>query len=247
MFDSNSCVLVIEASMPQASVALYDKGTLVASSSWKAERSHNARIFDALDALGISRGNTSSEKDTSAASSPASSRMSSYVPDWILVGSGPGSYSGIRVALAVADGLALIYGARVVALPSWEAMAPLCPGDYAVLTDARRQSWALGRISEATLVEPLIIESATDMTAHLDALRREGIPLLSSESEEKLSAQGWDFVHGDVAPSADALFRAWLAKSPTQRETLAFTPPSPFYVRDPHITPAKPKGRPSHL
>lgn len=58
----------------------------------------------------------------------------------VVVGLGPGSYTGLRVAAATALGLALGNGAELVGVPSFEALAlrKLAPGDVGdVLVDAR--------------------------------------------------------------------------------------------------------------
>lgn len=68
----------------------------------------------------------------------------------IVVGSGPGSYGGIRVALAVADGLSLVHGSRVAAFSSWNGLgihAPLA----CVMSDARRGGWAWARVTAGVL------------------------------------------------------------------------------------------------
>lgn len=61
-------------------------------------------------------------------------------PDWIAVGLGPGSYTGLRVGIATALGLAEGSGAQLVGVPSVEALAwrLLAPGEIgAVVLDAR--------------------------------------------------------------------------------------------------------------
>jgi tRNA threonylcarbamoyladenosine biosynthesis protein TsaB len=58
----------------------------------------------------------------------------------VVVGLGPGSYTGLRVASATALGLALGSGAALVGVPSFEALAygALAPGEDAdILVDAR--------------------------------------------------------------------------------------------------------------
>lgn len=60
----------------------------------------------------------------------------------IVVGSGPGSYGGIRVALAVADGLSLVHGSRVAAFSSWNGLGIHAP---AGLRDVGRPPRRLGR------------------------------------------------------------------------------------------------------
>ncbi len=59
----------------------------------------------------------------------------------VVAGTGPGSYTGLRVALATASGLARALGAELVGAPGFAALAAeaLRPGEEGVITlDARR-------------------------------------------------------------------------------------------------------------
>lgn len=65
--------------------------------------------------------------------------------DRIAVGSGPGSFTGLRVGIAIAQGLSEGLEIPLVAIPSLRAMALAAPadlpGDRCVLADARRGEW----------------------------------------------------------------------------------------------------------
>lgn len=121
-------LLVLETSCVQSSVAAWSGESLLCQAAWRAERNHSSAIFKAvrqvLDAL---EGRRLKE---------------------IVVGSGPGAYSGIRVALAVADGLSLVHGSRVAAFSSWNGLG-LHHGEACVMSDARRGGWTWGRLETA--------------------------------------------------------------------------------------------------
>ncbi|MBB4010741.1 tRNA (adenosine(37)-N6)-threonylcarbamoyltransferase complex dimerization subunit type 1 TsaB [Niveibacterium umoris] len=66
--------------------------------------------------------------------------------DGIVVGSGPGSFTGVRVACAVAQGLGVAAGVPVIPVLSIDALASTCAGDFVLaLLDARMEEvyWAI--------------------------------------------------------------------------------------------------------
>src|SRR2546428_4459470 len=70
----------------------------------------------------------------------------------IVVGLGPGSYAGARIAISAAIGLQSSSGARLLGLPSICALATEA-NEYCVLGDARRQSLFFARIDANEIVE----------------------------------------------------------------------------------------------
>lgn len=106
-----------------ALAAVDDAGDLVAEVSTHVGREHAARL----------------PLDLAAMLEKAGSRPADVVK--IRVGIGPGSYTGIRVAIAAAKGLARALGAELAGVSSFVglAAAALEPGASAVVTlDARR-------------------------------------------------------------------------------------------------------------
>ncbi|MGN0854362.1 MAG: tRNA (adenosine(37)-N6)-threonylcarbamoyltransferase complex dimerization subunit type 1 TsaB [Kiritimatiellia bacterium] len=75
-------------------------------------------------------------------------------PDRIVVGTGPGSFAGIRAALAFAQGYAIGSGCAVLGLPSPCACAPT-EGPSAVVGDARRGLFWLALFDGTRLVRPI--------------------------------------------------------------------------------------------
>ncbi len=206
-------ILALECSQPQASLCIADaEGKLLYSAAWQAERNHDAHLFPALqqamDALG---------------GAPLS---------LILVGAGPGSYGGVRVALAAAVGIATVTGARTVTVGSWDALAAAAGERACIISDARRGGWTLrhadGRIDVLS-------------TAELQAVQAAGSRLLSIETADELSARGITVEAGGLTPVAEGLVRTWLALTPARQEELEARAPEPIYVRPPHITAAKRK------
>lgn len=98
-------LLAIETSTPQSSVALGEGRDVVASSSQVDRRGHTAFIVAALDFCFDQAGWRPEELDA------------------IAVDVGPGLFTGIRVGLATAQGLAAALGVPLVPLSSLDALA----------------------------------------------------------------------------------------------------------------------------
>ena len=73
-------------------------------------------------------------------------------PDTIIVGLGPGSYAGTRIAISAAIGLQVSSGARLIGFPSICAMESNAE-EYSVIGDARRKSFFFARIRANNMVQ----------------------------------------------------------------------------------------------
>ena len=210
-------LLVLETSCVQSSVAAWSGESLLCQAAWRAERNHSSAIFKAvrqvLDAL---EGRRLKE---------------------IVVGSGPGAYGGIRVALAVADGLSLVHGSRVAAFSSWNGLG-LRHGEACVMSDARRGGWTWGRLENGVLTDVPAVLPAEQARASVAECMGKGVPVFSTETAEHLAAREMSGIV-PVYPSAEALGAAWLSLAEARREELLESPAEPLYVRAPHITRAK--------
>jgi tRNA threonylcarbamoyladenosine biosynthesis protein TsaB len=93
--------LAFETSASMGSIALGNEKVVVQSMEFTAPKRHSASLFPALVRLGIPR----------------------LTLRRIIVGIGPGSFSGIRVSLAAAQGIALVQGVPVVGISSAYSVA----------------------------------------------------------------------------------------------------------------------------
>ena len=145
-------------------------------------------------------------------------------PDRIVVGLGPGSYAGTRIAISAAIGLQFASKAELLGLSSLSAME--CDRrEYAVVGDARRQSFFLAEVRDQIMSAPPALLTEGELRAALDVLRTR-MPIFSVEPLPQFD--GAAVRH----PSARLLAR--LAQEPNRAFVLP--PLEPMYLREPHIT-----------
>jgi tRNA threonylcarbamoyl adenosine modification protein YeaZ len=153
------------------------------------------------------------------------------LPEKIIVGLGPGSYAGVRIAIAAAIGLQAASGARLIGFPSICAIENPAE-DYAVIGDARRQSFYFARIRENEIIEGPKLFGESELRDEFDKLKPE-ISIFSSDNLPQFKRVELCY------PSALVLAR--LAQN-ENRNCLA-PPLEPIYLREPHITMPKTPGR----
>ena len=150
-------------------------------------------------------------------------------PDRIVVGLGPGSYAGTRIAISAAMGLQLAGKAELVGLSSLCAIATESL-EYGVIGDARRRSFFFGHVRDRALSAPPALQSETELRATLTTVGTR-MPIFAAE-ELKQFAQTTV-----LYPSAQLLAR--LAEDTNRAFVLP--PLEPMYLREPHITTPKAK------
>ena len=202
-------ILAIECSQPKASLCLSLNGEIKFTTSWETARNHDSFLFPALE---------------NALSLLASDKL-----NLVLVGAGPGSYGGVRVALAAAVGIATVRKSRVVAVGSWDSLAT---DGAAIISDARRGGWTI-RYSDGDI--------SVLSTEELQSKIENGLLVYSIEKEELLIGKGISATKCGLVPTATGLVSTWLQLTAEQQTALADKPAEPIYVRPPHITEAKRK------
>ena len=150
-------ILGIETATTRASLALYDRDAdeVLWSRDFTTERAHNAVIFE-----------------------PVSEMLEQYRDQLtgIVVGVGPGSYSGVRVGIAVANGLGLSLGVPTMGRSSLEAW-DVSEDTYVVISDARRKSYAVAEVIDRRVTgEPDLIDAEV-LEAKLSELAAGGVLL----------------------------------------------------------------------
>ena len=150
-------------------------------------------------------------------------------PDRIVVGLGPGSYAGTRIAISAAIGLQLASKPELIGLSSLCAIECESP-EYAVVGDARRQTFFLARVRDRVLFTPPALQSESELRLALDAIRSQ-MPIFATEPLPQCD--------GVVLRHPSARILAELAREPNR--AFALPPLEPMYLREPHIT--KPKRK----
>ncbi len=131
-------LLALDTSTDWASVALYDGRAVLAEETWRAQRRHGDELFPAIERL------------------LSSARVGLAAVDRVAVATGPGSFTGLRVAIAAAQGIARGAGASLVGVstldvlayphaPSKQRTCPLLPAGrtdwYAAFYQERNRRW----------------------------------------------------------------------------------------------------------
>jgi tRNA threonylcarbamoyladenosine biosynthesis protein TsaB len=154
-------ILAIETSTREASLAVRDResGRVVHESVFTTERAHNAVIFGPVESI-VKEFRT---------------RLSG-----IVVGLGPGSYGGVRVGIAVANGLSIALGLPVAGRSSLEAWNTESDS-YFVVGDARRGTFFVAEVVGRSLQGEPVLVDVGEIKAYLDPLREKGFPLFTPD------------------------------------------------------------------
>lgn len=141
-------------------------------------------------------------------------------PDEIVVGLGPGSYAGTRIAIAAAIGLAAAAGAQLAGVPSLCAI-PTDADEYIVIGDARRQTFFFAKVTARQLAHQPLLCTETELRERLQNVQ---VAVFATEAIEVFPQAVVSF------PSASLLFAV------VPRARAAEGPLEPMYLRAPHIT-----------
>src|SRR5260370_33506149 len=121
-------ILALELCSARGSVALFNDGNVVFFREWQNDRKNSGPFFEYLTEVQKPFGK----------------------PDTIVVGLGPGSYAGTRIAVSAAIGLQAASHARLIGFASICALQ--CDAaEYCVIGDARRTSFCLAHVRDNNL------------------------------------------------------------------------------------------------
>ena len=214
-------ILALELSSARGSLAIAADNNVEVVRDWQNDRKNSGPFFEYLAEVQKQFGK----------------------PDTIIVGLGPGSYAGTRIAISAAIGLSMTGGtgsvpsdeklmgrhggrpsSRLIGFPSICAIEYDAP-EYCVIGDARRQTFFFARVRDNNLAEGSTLMSEAELREKLDKLDSK----MSIFATEKLP----QFERAEIRyPSAKVLAR--LAND--SNRNFAEPPLEPMYLREPHIT-----------
>ncbi|HEY3817917.1 MAG TPA: tRNA (adenosine(37)-N6)-threonylcarbamoyltransferase complex dimerization subunit type 1 TsaB [Polyangiaceae bacterium] len=216
----------IDTSTPLGSVALFEDGVLLAEDAHRVSNAHGESLLPMLSALFERVGWTARD-----------------VGRWA-VGVGPGSFTGIRIAVATAKGIVLATRAELVGVTSLEALALGLSGELvASLVGAGKgelfvQAWR-GDSSASPVLGPVHLRTG-DVAAHLAELAGGGALRIAGEAAAEVD---WSALGARVElvtkaphdlPHASAIGRIALDRAARPAEDADRL--EPVYVRPPDIT-----------
>ena len=222
----------IDSSTALGSVALFEDGALVAEDSQRVSNAHGESLLPMMSALFDRLGWTARD-----------------IARWG-VGVGPGSFTGLRIAVATAKGIALATGAELVGVTSLDALAhgledaPRDPsGDastdpavVSVVAGGKGEVFVQVRRGGAQLLGPLHVRSA-DVAARVREAVSGGPVVVVGEVASELD---WSELGARVRrvvapphdlPRASSVGRIALGRPAEDADAL-----EPVYVRPPEIT-----------
>ncbi len=193
-------LLAFEFSTDRRSVALLSSGTVLAEAVHEGSR--HTPVFELVSRVlaeaGVERGTV----------------------DHLAVGLGPGSYTGVRIAISAVQGWRLGRECRVAGINSFDALARqiTTPGTTWLAVDAQRDEFAVVPAAGGSRIGPIELVSRAELQRRVDA----GQPVVGPEVVRRLGSGR------SLSPSAADIGRiAFQAGEWIEAEQLA-----PLYLRE---------------
>jgi tRNA threonylcarbamoyl adenosine modification protein YeaZ len=194
--------LALEMSTAQGSIAWREEGEALFDGRFAADRKHSGAFFEKVQQCLERFGR----------------------PEKIIVGLGPGSYAGVRIAIATAIGLCSAAKAQLAGIPSICAL-DIETANYCVIGDARRQMFFFAKVESGKLIDGPILKTAAELEA---TIGESTLPVYASEPLSQFPVAKLAY------PSASRLVEISGLHADDIDGAL-----EPIYLREPHITVAK--------
>ena len=193
-------LLAFDLSTRRGTIALVNGEGILSATDWPNDRRTSAPFFATLKEIIREYGG----------------------PETIVVGLGPGSYTGTRIAVSAAIGLQATTGAALAGISSLCAISD--EDEFYVIGDAKRASFFFAKINGGLLKNDPELLSADEMNERISSITT--IPIYTSDELPQFASVKVRF------PSAKLLC-LWAQTAP---QNLARAPLAPIYLREPHIT-----------
>jgi tRNA threonylcarbamoyl adenosine modification protein YeaZ len=213
---SEEVALVLETSVETGSIALVSSREVLFERSFHAGRKPSATLWEPLqEAL-----------------------ATEITPTHVVVGLGPGSYNGVRIAIAAAQGIALIKECPTAGLCSFEGVA--LRGKGLAIGDARRGSFSLQRMNNGRCEGEVALVDEATLAHRIENAFAEGMEVFCFEEVARFPLQEELMKQVQRRQSqAGLLGTAFWGRSPEERVGLETPMLEPIYLRAPHITVGK--------
>lgn len=209
-------VLAFDTATPAVTAALHDGERVLAEHTTIDARRHGELLAPAIELV------------------LGEARVTLREVTAVVAGSGPGPYTGLRVGLMTAQGLATTLGVPAYGVCSLDAVAYASgrTEPFIAATDARRKEVFWARYSDLrTRVDGPFVDRPADVPA-------EGLPVVGA------GAQLYPDLLGDGAGAPPYPYAGALAALAAERlaKGVALDPPRPIYLRRPDaVVPGAPK------
>jgi len=194
-------LLALELSSPVGSVASCGENHAHAFKVFPADRKDSGLFYENLE----------------------STLAASGKPEVIVVGLGPGSYAGVRIAIATALGLKAAMAANLVGLPS---ICAFPRPEYVVVGDARRNSFFFAHVVDGRCVRGPTLAAEEEIVSKLQQWR--GLPHIATQPLSQFADV--------IVEHPSALRLAELAREMDIEDAEEL---EPIYLRAPYITVAR--------
>jgi tRNA threonylcarbamoyladenosine biosynthesis protein TsaB len=212
-------ILALDLSSSRGTLAVWQQGVITFQAEFHSERSHNARLFSPLES--------------------ALAQMDTAAPGLLIVGTGPGSYTGVRISIAAMQGVALSRKWSLMGWPSLCAMADV--EHYHVLGDARRGLYYHAEVRAGHLVQnPHLLTADQAQTRIEEAHQVASTPWFTADARLPLEL-------ANVQPrGVEAVRLAQIASGMDSAQLTGYssrTTLQPLYLQEAFITLAKKPGK----
>jgi len=197
-------LLGFDLSTHRGTIAFVNGDNVLCAHHWPNDRRNSAPFFAVLNEIIYDHG----------------------APEVIVVGLGPGSYTGTRIAISAAIGLHATTGAALTGLSSLSGISE--ENEYVVIGDAKRASFFFATISGGLFATEPDLLSQNEMHQRISSITT--IPIYTSDELPQFTAVQLRF------PSA----RLLCLRAQKFPQNLARAPLAPIYLREPHITNPQP-------